>query len=69
MPTFVHAAVEEHHFTTVDGQQIGAWFVRPTSHHTTVILLHGNGGSRSSMGWLMQMLAFQHSGIRSLEFT
>jgi pimeloyl-ACP methyl ester carboxylesterase len=34
--------------TTADGQELGAWFVDGRADRPLVVLLHGNGGSRSA---------------------
>jgi uncharacterized protein len=47
---------EEHRLTTWDDQQIGAWLVRGSPRRGCVLVLHGNGGSRSSMQNVMRIL-------------
>jgi hypothetical protein len=41
--------VEELRLETSDGQRLGAWFAPGEGRGPAVILLHGNGGGRSSM--------------------
>ncbi len=46
VPAVSWAKVEPHRIRTSDGQEIGAWFVRGDEQAPSVLLLHGNGGSR-----------------------
>jgi uncharacterized protein len=46
VPSVSWAKVETHRLRTRDGQQVGAWFVRGDEQAPSVVLLHGNGGSR-----------------------
>ena len=41
--------VEEARIATRDGERLGAWFLPRESPRAAVLLLHGNGGSRSSL--------------------
>lgn len=50
---------EEHRLLTADGLLLGAWLVRSASPRPSVLLLHGNGASRSSFAALMTFLAEQ----------
>ena len=47
---------EEHRLTTSDGQTIGAWLVRHPDPHGCVLVLHGNGSSRSARLGVMQLV-------------
>lgn len=58
--------VEEHRLTTCDGQQIGAWLVRGAPQRGCVLLLHGNGGSRTSMRNVMRLLAAEQLTVMSI---
>lgn len=48
VPTWADMAVEEHRLKTNDGESIGAWFADGPNDWPTVLLLHANGGSRTS---------------------
>ena len=48
VPDVPWAQFELHRIHTGDGEEIGAWLHRATNDAPTVLLLHGNGGSRRS---------------------
>jgi alpha-beta hydrolase superfamily lysophospholipase len=45
-PRVAWATIEEHRLRAVDGEEIGAWYVEGKPELPTVLLLHGNKGSR-----------------------
>jgi alpha-beta hydrolase superfamily lysophospholipase len=47
-PTTRWPRLESHRLSTRDGHEIGAWFVEGQPDAPGVLILHGNGGSRSS---------------------
>jgi pimeloyl-ACP methyl ester carboxylesterase len=49
-------SVEEVRLATRDGEQLGAWFASSSSPDVSVLLLHGNGGSRSAEANLLREL-------------
>ena len=49
--------LEEHRLQTSDGFDLGAWLVRRDGNRPTLLLLHGNGASRSSFAKLLPFLA------------
>jgi uncharacterized protein len=67
-------------FTTLDGLQLGAWYIAPTrADGATIIFIHGLGGNRGAFlgrAWLfaqsgygMLLLDLRHSGTSAGEFT
>jgi alpha-beta hydrolase superfamily lysophospholipase len=46
LPAAAATAYESTRLTTRDGQNLGAWYVAGRDEAPTVLLLHGNGGSR-----------------------
>jgi alpha-beta hydrolase superfamily lysophospholipase len=46
IPNVPWARFESHRITTGDGEQLGAWYASGKESSPTVLLLHGNGGSR-----------------------
>ena len=58
--------VEEHRLRTGDGLDIGAWLLRPTGARPIVLLLHGNGASRSSFSSLLPFLARENCGAMAI---
>jgi len=46
-PNVTWGKLESHHFSTRDGQEIGAWFVDGRGDAPSVLWVHGNGGNRS----------------------
>src|SRR5947209_7733594 len=47
-PTVTWAKVESLRLQAADGQRLGAWFVPGPEHGPSILLLHGNGDSRST---------------------
>lgn len=47
---------EEHRLTTSDGQEIGAWLIRHPEPRGCVLVLHGNGSSRSARLGVMELV-------------
>jgi alpha-beta hydrolase superfamily lysophospholipase len=47
---------EESRLTTADGLELGSWFFQGSDGYPTVLLLHGNGGNRTSSIPQAQML-------------
>jgi pimeloyl-ACP methyl ester carboxylesterase len=58
--------LEEHRIRTDDGVDLGAWLIRPTGTRPTVLLLHGNGASRSSFSRLLPFLARERCGVMAI---
>jgi alpha-beta hydrolase superfamily lysophospholipase len=48
VPAVPWGTAEPLHLNTSDGQTLGAWFFPGRAEHPTVVLLHGNGGSRTA---------------------
>jgi pimeloyl-ACP methyl ester carboxylesterase len=57
IPAVSWAKLESHRLQTCDGQVLGAWLVPGTKHAPSVVLLHGNGGSRIQCLRRAEMLA------------
>jgi uncharacterized protein len=67
VPAWAGVAVEGVRLNTVDGQEVGGWFVPPSeSHRVTVLLLHGKGASRRRMAPLMRWLADEGYGVLAI---
>jgi alpha-beta hydrolase superfamily lysophospholipase len=47
-PAVNWATFQQLRLTTADGQELGAWFVPGRADRPTVVLLHGNGGTRGA---------------------
>ncbi|HET6883937.1 MAG TPA: alpha/beta fold hydrolase, partial [Pirellulales bacterium] len=60
------AAVEDHRLATADGQKIGAWLARGAPDRGCVLLLHGNGASRTSMAGVMRLLVAEGLTVISI---
>jgi pimeloyl-ACP methyl ester carboxylesterase len=58
--------VEAHRHRSEDGLEIGAWLIRPTEKRPVVLLLHGNGASRSSFSSLISFLAKEGCGALAI---
>ena len=58
--------IESHRLRTDDGILLGSWLIRREGARPTVLLLHGNGGSRSSFAGLMPILARQGCGVMAI---
>lgn len=48
IPDLPWAKVESLRLSTLDGQELGAWFMPGRADHSAAMLLHGNGGSRAN---------------------
>jgi alpha-beta hydrolase superfamily lysophospholipase len=48
IPMVAWGAIETQRLRTQDSQEIGAWFVQGSEEAPSILLLHGNGGSRGS---------------------
>ena len=59
LPAVVWGKLESHRLKTVDGQEIGAWFVAGEAPFPSVLLIHGIGASRSASLSRAKMLAAQ----------
>jgi uncharacterized protein len=58
--------LEERVLTTTDGERIGSWLVAGRSDRGCVIVLHGNGASRSSMQDVVRMVADRGETVLAL---
>lgn len=58
--------LEEHRLQTADGIDLGAWLLRPDGNRPTLLLLHGNGASRSAFARLLPFLANEGLGALAL---
>jgi pimeloyl-ACP methyl ester carboxylesterase len=47
LPALAWGTPKELRLTTVDGQELGAWFFAGKSDRPAILLLHGNGGTRA----------------------
>jgi pimeloyl-ACP methyl ester carboxylesterase len=57
VPAVSWAKLESHQLRTCDGQELGAWLIRGSEQAPSVVLLHGNGGSRVQCLRRAEMLA------------
>jgi pimeloyl-ACP methyl ester carboxylesterase len=57
VPAVAWGTIREDRLKTADGQELGAWFVAGRADKPPVLLLHGNGGSRSDCLDLAEWLA------------
>ena len=48
VPRLARGVFENHRLKTSDGEEIGAWFIDGCDDSPSVLVLHGNGGSRMS---------------------
>ena len=53
-------SLEEVRLSTRDGEELGAWFSASPSPDVALLLLHGNGDSRSAEANLLRALAAEH---------
>lgn len=63
MPTIEWASIAKLHLTTSDGHRLGAWYIAGKSDRPTVVLLHGNGGSKISCLVEAEMLSSHGCGV------
>lgn len=57
VPEALRERIEELRLSTRDGQTIGAWWLAVPDACAVALVLHGNGGSRTSMRELVERLA------------
>jgi alpha-beta hydrolase superfamily lysophospholipase len=57
VPAVAWAKIDEHRLTTRDGERIGAWSIAGRDDAPSVLLIHGNGGSRWNCLGRAEMLA------------
>lgn len=60
------ARVESHRLRTADGAELGAWLVRGNPGAPCVVVLHGNGGSRTAQRPLIEWLASEGACVLAL---
>lgn len=65
-PALARGAIEEHRLVAADGLGVGAWLVRGEPGTPCVLMLHGNGGSRTSLRSLLEVLAGQGHCVLAL---
>jgi pimeloyl-ACP methyl ester carboxylesterase len=58
--------LEELRLKTGDGVELGAWLMRPAGTRPILLLLHGNGASRSSFATLLPFLARGSTGALAI---
>jgi uncharacterized protein len=63
VPVISWGRVEPQRLRTRDGQEIGAWFVRGEEKAPSVLLLHGNGGSRMACLSRAELLAAEGCAV------
>ena len=56
IPSWGAESIEEIRIETSDGECLGAWFLASSDARTSIVILHGNGGSRSSEAELLRQL-------------
>lgn len=66
-PVFAFAKVEEYRIKTSDRQDLGAWLIRG-SNPVSVLLLHGNGASRTAELPLMEDLGRDGYSVLAITF-
>jgi len=59
-------SLEEHRLKTADGLDIGAWLSRQSGNRPVLLLLHGNGASRSSFAKLIPFLEREGCGVLAI---
>ena len=59
VPAVAWGAIEAHRIGTRDGQELGAWLVKGRPDAPSILLLHGNGGSRGNCLKRAEVLAKQ----------
>ena len=55
--------LESHRIATADGQELGAWLLRGRDDAPSVLLLHGNGGSRRQCLPIAELLAAEGCSV------
>ncbi|HYO51756.1 alpha/beta hydrolase [Archangium sp.] len=65
-PALARGAIEEHRIVAADGLGVGAWLVRGEPGSPCVLMLHGNGGSRTSLRSLLEELVGQGHCVLAL---
>lgn len=64
LPRWLHA--DALRLSTRDGEELGAWFHAGAPDRAIVILLHGMGGSRTSLALAAQRVAMEGNGFLAL---
>jgi uncharacterized protein len=62
-PAVAWGKLESHRLTTRDGLEIGAWSIKGNPGKPSVLVLHGNGGSRRNSLKRAELLASQGFGV------
>ena len=65
-PSVSWARIEPHRLKTSDGLEIGAWYVEGPDAGPSILLLHGNGGTRASSLALMEMLSREGCSVLAI---
>jgi alpha-beta hydrolase superfamily lysophospholipase len=78
VPAVAWAKIDEHRLKTRDGEQIGAWSIAGRDDAASVLLIHGNGGSRwnclgraevlAAKGYPVLMISLRAHGDSTGEF-
>jgi uncharacterized protein len=68
VPNVTWGRIEEQRLLTRDGQDIGAWFVDGTENGPSVLLLHGNKGSRRNSLKQAEFLARAGNSVLMISF-
>lgn len=63
LPSWGANDLEELRIETSDGEHLGAWFQASSSPEISVVVLHGNSGSRSSEVGLLTQLSAEHVSV------
>jgi uncharacterized protein len=66
IPTIAWGDIEPFRLTTVDREQIGAWFIEGREKQPVVLLLHGNGACRSTCLGPAELLASAGCAVLSI---
>lgn len=66
IPESIGKNIESRRIQTSDRHELGAWFARGNNDRPAVLLMHGNGGARSSRVSELQFLIEQRSSVLTL---
>ena len=66
LPEVAWANFEEHRLSTTDGEQLGVWLIRRDRPRGCVLVLHANGGSRSSSIRVVRFIAEQQFNVLAI---